>query len=430
LLALALMPCVALAQDAKVRASLADKGDCWVGERVTLVVELLAPGYFAGAPSFDLPDPPGVLLVPPVGSPTLGSEEIDGTTYTVQRHELSVFARRAGAQTIPPLTVRFRFERQPLDKETVPASVRTEPLSLTAKAPHGAEGLGGIISARGLTAVESWTPAEPKKAKAGDAFTRTVTYAAPDVPAMAFPPFPIARVDGLGAYPKPPEVLDHSERDHREQPDGDDQVRRIARAQTLAARAKALLAAVHPALRRPFESVLGAAHRRKYRLGTGRLTRGCARIATDARAPRLAPRSVVGGLQHRLARPADHHLAGDRAHPLDAEVSQVLGDPLRGDLGRALGLLGAAEHADRHQRVVAGPDHLVADEAGLLGEGIGEVPVDPVHQVVHRARREPVGPDACVHGCSLRSGDLFDSTPARAGPQAAADPKLPLRASG
>jgi len=212
LLALALMPCVTLAQDAKVRASLTNKGECWVGQRVTLVVELLAPGYFAGAPSFDLPDPPGVLLVPPVGSPTLGSEEIDGTTYTVQRHELSVFARRAGAQTIPPLTVRFRFKRQPLDKETVPASVRTEPLSLTAKAPHGAEGLGGIISARGLTAVESWTPAEPKKAKAGDAFTRTVTYAAPDVPAMAFPPFPIARVDGLGAYPKPPEVLDHSDR--------------------------------------------------------------------------------------------------------------------------------------------------------------------------------------------------------------------------
>ena len=34
---------------AKVRTGLGTKGDIWVGQRVTLVVELLAPGTFAGA---------------------------------------------------------------------------------------------------------------------------------------------------------------------------------------------------------------------------------------------------------------------------------------------------------------------------------------------------------------------------------------------
>ncbi len=201
----------ARAQETKARASLDLKGEAWVGQRITLVVELLAPGYFTSAASFQLPDPPGMVLIPPTGSPVVGSETVDDVSYTVQRHELSVFASRGGPHTIPPLTVRFRFKRQPLDKETIAATVKTEPLPFVAKVPPGAEKLGAVISARNLTAVETWKP-ELGKAKAGDAFTRTITFTAPDVPAMAFPPFPAGKIDGVGIYPKPPEVLDHSER--------------------------------------------------------------------------------------------------------------------------------------------------------------------------------------------------------------------------
>jgi hypothetical protein len=201
----------AVAQEAKVRASLATKGDIWVGQRVTLVVELLAPGYFSGAPAFDLPDPQGLLIVPPGESPTIGTEEIEGTSYTVQRHEVSVFAQSAGVQTIPPLAARFHFKRNPLDTDILSAMVKTDAVSFTAQLPPGAEKLGNVISARNLQAVEIWNP-EPGKAKAGDAFTRTITFTAPDVPAMLFPPFPAGQIDGLGIYPNPPEVRDHVER--------------------------------------------------------------------------------------------------------------------------------------------------------------------------------------------------------------------------
>ena len=46
----------AVAQEAKVRASIGTQGDLWVGQRVTLVVELLAPGFFSGMAAFDLPN--------------------------------------------------------------------------------------------------------------------------------------------------------------------------------------------------------------------------------------------------------------------------------------------------------------------------------------------------------------------------------------
>src|SRR5262245_20399482 len=195
---------------ARLRATLGGN-DVWVGQKLTLVVELLAPGYFASSPAFDLPQVPGVLVFPPTDRPVLSTETIEGVSYTVQRHELTVFARRAGEFDIPPFTVRFDFKPSPTDAGAVTQAVTTEPLRFTAKLPPGAEGLGALVSARSLTAEETWQP-QGVKAKTGDALTRTITLSAPDVPGMAFPPFRAVRVQGLGVYAKDPQVLDHSER--------------------------------------------------------------------------------------------------------------------------------------------------------------------------------------------------------------------------
>jgi hypothetical protein len=198
-------------QDAGVRTSLDTKGDTWIGQRITLVVELLVPGYFSGTPSFDLPSVSGLLLIPPQEGPTVSSETQDGIDYSLQRHELLVIAQRGGDYTIPPITVRLSFKRNPLDQQSVAESAKTQPVSFTAKVPAGAEKLGSIISANDLTAEEMWKP-QPGKAKVGDAFTRTVTFSATDVPGMAFPEFPTTPIDGLGVYPKVPQVLDKTER--------------------------------------------------------------------------------------------------------------------------------------------------------------------------------------------------------------------------
>lgn len=201
------------AQEPQIQASFEIRGDAWVGQHLSLVVDLLAPGFFSGTASFDLPDPPGLLLLPPQGSPLVLTENINGVAYTVQRHELSVFARHAGPQTLPSFEVRFHYKANPLDKEAVAAGLKTPSLNFTVKAPPGAENLGSLISARHLEVTESWKP-EPGKdpVKPGAAFVRTITFTAPDVPAMAFPLFPSPAIDGLGIYRKTPEVLDQIDR--------------------------------------------------------------------------------------------------------------------------------------------------------------------------------------------------------------------------
>ncbi len=201
------------AQEPMVRAKLQLPDTLWTGQKVTLVVELLAPGYFSGAAAFDLPDAPGLILLPPTEHPVVSGETIGDTYYVIQRHELAVYPASAGPHTIPPITVRFAFKRTPLDHDDVAATVTTKALTLTVATPPGAESLGQVISARKLEVTETWEPDPAKtKPKTGDAFTRTITFTAPEVPGMVFPPFPAGKIAGLKLYPKSPALLDHDER--------------------------------------------------------------------------------------------------------------------------------------------------------------------------------------------------------------------------
>jgi hypothetical protein len=202
----------AFAQDAQVRASLKSGGPFWVGQRITIVVDLLVPGYFASAANSDIPDPEGVLLMPPDDHPSVSSTTIDDIRYSVQRHELNAWAMHDGAQSIPAITTRFAFKRQPLDKEEVTVSKASKPIPIEVNRPPGTEGMGTIISARNLSVEENWQP-QPGDAtvQAGTAFIRTVTFSAPNVPGMIFPPFPSDPIDGLGVYSKP-QINDQSDR--------------------------------------------------------------------------------------------------------------------------------------------------------------------------------------------------------------------------
>jgi hypothetical protein len=100
------------AQDANASGQLMLKGDPWVGQPVALVIELLVPGFFSGSPLFDLPSVPDALLVSPSESPVLRSEQIQGVSYTVQRHEFFDFP--AQSRWISHSRVRCAAEIQTL----------------------------------------------------------------------------------------------------------------------------------------------------------------------------------------------------------------------------------------------------------------------------------------------------------------------------
>jgi hypothetical protein len=194
----------------RVEIELATKEEVWVGQRVALAITLATPDLFAGAPSFDLPPIPGAVVLPPPGSPVVGSERIGDSTFTTQRHEFAVYAQRAGLVQIPAFAIRFESNAG-FGRPIVKRQVITKALSFVAKPPPGAGGLGTVIAARNLKVFDDWRP-EPRAPRVGDAFTRTLTVTADDVPGMVFPSFRLDGVDGLAVYPKEPAVNDHTDR--------------------------------------------------------------------------------------------------------------------------------------------------------------------------------------------------------------------------
>ena len=210
-LALALPPAGAAAEaPVLIRTTLGTPGPVWVGQRVAIDVQLSSPTTFASAPTFELPTVPGTVLMQVEARPVLGTETIDGATYVTQTHELALFAMRAGVFEIPSFAVRFAappaFGAPPVEHR-----LETSPLRIEARMPPGAEGIAGLVSTSELTVQDRWEP-QPGRARVGDAFTRTVTRTAPDVPGLAFPPLRLAGSEGLAAYPAAPIVRDRTER--------------------------------------------------------------------------------------------------------------------------------------------------------------------------------------------------------------------------
>ena len=73
----------------------------WVGQRATLYVELRAPGSFVGTASFELPRIPGTLLMR-IGNPVVSSQDIEGASWFVQTHELSLIHIYCSRQRVIP----------------------------------------------------------------------------------------------------------------------------------------------------------------------------------------------------------------------------------------------------------------------------------------------------------------------------------------
>lgn len=173
-----------------------------VGQPISVVVEVLVPSYFMGAPVFPDVDVPDALVVfEPRG--TNLTERIDGVTFAGQRRRYNIYPQREGTYEIVAIDVGVRY----FDGGAVDATVSPPPVRFRAVVPAGAEGLDPFIATTGLT-LEQTFDTRPAEIRVGDAFTRTVTVTVTDALAMVIPPVALVPIPGLAVYPEPPSVSD------------------------------------------------------------------------------------------------------------------------------------------------------------------------------------------------------------------------------
>ena len=196
----------AIAQDARVLTDATDT-EAWIGERVVIAIELFSPAYFTDTPSFYLPRVSGAVLMKRSEAPVLRSETIDGYEYTVQRHEVLAFAQRPGLIEIPPIGVRFSVSGDP------PTEIHdaTPGLQFVAKIPPGTEAIATFVTTPNLSVSDTWGN-QPHKARVGDAFTRTITIDASNVPGMLLPVVQPLAPEGIRSYLRDPLVEDSNVR--------------------------------------------------------------------------------------------------------------------------------------------------------------------------------------------------------------------------
>jgi hypothetical protein len=200
---------LAITRPAMIKTELQKTEKIWPGQRQIFYVKLYTTTSFAGSTRFELPMVPGMLIMENEDRPLLGTEKIDGVSYIFKQHEIALFPQRAGSLTVPSFTVEFGFHGP--ENKVAQQSFTTNELQFIVKKIPGADSQRPVITTTSLHVDDHWHPV-PGTAKVGDAFTRTITMTADDLPGMAFPPLNVRKIEGMGLYTKQPQVADEMQR--------------------------------------------------------------------------------------------------------------------------------------------------------------------------------------------------------------------------
>jgi len=178
----------------------------WVGQRTVFSVDVVVEGRFSGSTLFDLPQVPGVILMKPEERSVLSTRTIENSEYVVQRHEFSLFCQNDAAIIIPEIKVRFGSIKS-VGEPPGQHVLSVPKFKVMPRLPEGARPGQVVVATTRLDVSETWNP-KPGDVKVGDAFRRTVTLQAADVPGMLLPLMPQPQLEGLAVYPSTPGIDD------------------------------------------------------------------------------------------------------------------------------------------------------------------------------------------------------------------------------
>lgn len=193
-----------------VRSKVKQMDPVYAGQRIPFYLTLYAKTRFTGSPRFDLPRVPGLILMEIEDRPVLGSATENEADYLIKTHEFAAFPQREGSFTIPSFTVSFAYVDIKTNK-AIEGTYKTTELTVAVARPPGTESIDSLISTSEFKIIEIWDP-KPENPRVGDAFKRTITMTAKDIPGMVFLPVVPEKVKGLGLYETPPSVQDNMER--------------------------------------------------------------------------------------------------------------------------------------------------------------------------------------------------------------------------
>jgi hypothetical protein len=186
-----------------IRAKLVPAENAIVGQPIRLIVEVLVPNYFTGAPDFPSFELDSAIVTLSDDRPEHLNEQHNGATFAGIRRFYIVVPEQPGKFSVPSFNLSVPYASKP--PETSNASLTLPPLTFTAVLPLEAQSLGYFLPTTQLTIQQQWSVALTHL-RVGDAVSRTVVVTAQMMQPMLIPPLQLTAPDGIRVYPKNPSV--------------------------------------------------------------------------------------------------------------------------------------------------------------------------------------------------------------------------------
>jgi hypothetical protein len=142
-----------------------DPETAWVGQRVVLEIQVLSDQGWAQISRFGEVTLTDAYLQRPSGQGARLQEKIEGTDYSGQGYELSIYPQAEGTLRIPGIPIAVSVRAYGADVGQQVEQRETPPETVAVRTPPDAEGITGLISTSDLSAEQQWqsVPDEPNR---------------------------------------------------------------------------------------------------------------------------------------------------------------------------------------------------------------------------------------------------------------------------
>jgi hypothetical protein len=192
-----------------VRANLEWPDEVWVGQAVSLNVEVIVPTWFKDSPKFPDIEIENALTLS-TGDAVNAVVQSGGKTFSGQERQYLIFPQVAGTYTIPSITVPVSYARQD-GKSSASSEPASPELQFTAMQPPAAPGKGHLLTTDRFEMEQSFDR-KLDDLKVGDAITRTVHMTAENTAAMMLPELTFETPEGIRCYTGDSKILDKTDR--------------------------------------------------------------------------------------------------------------------------------------------------------------------------------------------------------------------------
>ena len=192
-----------------VRTSMEGPQDVWVGQAVSLNVEVIVPTWFADSPTFPDIEVENALVLS-TGGAVNAVIQSGGKTFSGQDRQYLVFPQTPGDYTVPPVNVSVSYAL-PEGKHSPPTAYVSSPLTFTARMPPTAAGAKYFLTADRFAIRQSFDR-KLDGLKVGDAIVRSVHMTAENTASMMLPTLAFEAPDGIRCHTGEPKTSDQTER--------------------------------------------------------------------------------------------------------------------------------------------------------------------------------------------------------------------------